>query len=83
MLDEQVERIREAGGSVAQTHIRTGEAAAEIVALAEEMGAGLIAMGSRGLGGIRRALIGSVSAAVVPHAHCPILVVRREKEQAT
>jgi nucleotide-binding universal stress UspA family protein len=83
MLDEQVERIREAGGSVAQTHIRTGEAAAEIVALAEEMGAGLLVMGSHGLGGIRRALIGSVSAAVVPHAHCPILVVRREKEQAT
>jgi nucleotide-binding universal stress UspA family protein len=83
VLDEQVERIREAGGSVAQTHIRTGEAAAEIVALAEKMGAGLLVMGSHGLGGIRRALIGSVSAAVVPHAHCPVLVVRRKKEQAT
>jgi nucleotide-binding universal stress UspA family protein len=79
MLDEQVERIRKAGGDVAQTHIRTGEAAEEIVALAEEMGAGLVVVGSHGLGGIRRALIGSVSAAVVPHAHCPVMVVRPEK----
>jgi nucleotide-binding universal stress UspA family protein len=79
MLDEQVERIRKAGKDVAQTHIRTGEAAKEIVALAEEIGVGLIAMGSHGLGGIRRALIGSVSAAVVPHAHCPVMVVRPEK----
>jgi nucleotide-binding universal stress UspA family protein len=81
MLDEQVERIRKAGEEVAQTHIRTGEAAEEIVALAEEMGAGLVVMGSHGLGGIRRALIGSVSAAVVPHAHCPVMVVRPEKER--
>jgi nucleotide-binding universal stress UspA family protein len=79
MLDEQVERIRKAGGDVAQTHIRTGGTAKEIVALAEEMGAGLLLMGSHGLGGIRRALIGSVSAAVVPHAHCPVMVVRPEK----
>jgi nucleotide-binding universal stress UspA family protein len=82
MLDEQVERIRDAGGSVVEAHLRTGEVAEEIVALAEEMGAGLIAMGSRGLGGIRRALIGSVSAAVVPHAHCPVMVVRPEKQPA-
>jgi nucleotide-binding universal stress UspA family protein len=81
MLDEQIERIRKAGGDVAQTHIRTGEAAEEIVALAEEMGAGLVVVGSHGLGGIRRALIGSVSAAVVPHAHCPVMVVRPEKER--
>jgi nucleotide-binding universal stress UspA family protein len=52
------------------------------VALAEELGADLIVMGSRGLRGVRRALIGSVSDSVVRHAHCPVLVVRAEKEQA-
>ena len=57
-----------------------GEAAAEIVDLAEELGAGLVVVGSRGLGGIRRALMGSVSDSVVRHAHCPVLVVRREEE---
>jgi nucleotide-binding universal stress UspA family protein len=57
-----------------------GKAAAEIVDLAEELGAGLVVVGSRGLGGIRRALMGSVSDSVVRHAHCPVLVVRREEE---
>jgi len=33
-------------------------------------------VGSRGLGGMKRALMGSVSDAVVRHAHCPVLVAR-------
>jgi nucleotide-binding universal stress UspA family protein len=57
--------------------------AAEVVALAEELGVGLIVMGNRGLGGIRRALIGSVSDSVVRYAHCPVMVVRHEKERST
>jgi nucleotide-binding universal stress UspA family protein len=48
--------------------------------VAEDIGAGLIVIGSRGLGGLRRALMGSVSDSVVRHAHCPVLVVRLEKE---
>jgi nucleotide-binding universal stress UspA family protein len=51
------------------------------VRLAEEIGAGLIVMGSRGRGGVRRALMGSVSDSVVRHAHCPVLVVREEREK--
>ena len=78
VLDERVERIRESGGSVAQTHIREGEAAAEIVTLAEELEAGLIAIGSRGLGRVSRMLMGNVSDSVVRHAHCPVLVARAE-----
>jgi nucleotide-binding universal stress UspA family protein len=31
------------------------------------------------LGGIRRALMGSVSDSVVRHAHCPVMVVRKEE----
>jgi nucleotide-binding universal stress UspA family protein len=75
-LDVEMEEVRSTGGKVPETHLRVGAAAAEIVALAEEIGAGLIVMGSRGLGGIRRALMGSVSDAVVRHAQCPVLVVR-------
>jgi nucleotide-binding universal stress UspA family protein len=75
-------RVKAAGGAVAGTHLRMGAVALEIVALAEELGAGLIVMGSRGLGGVRRALMGSVSDSVVRHAHCPVLVVRQENEQA-
>jgi nucleotide-binding universal stress UspA family protein len=73
-----VRKVEEAGGTVAGAHLRTEERRDQaIVHLADELGAGLIVMGSRGLGGIRRALMGSVSDSVVRHAHCPVMVVRR------
>lgn len=78
ILDDQAKKIEEAGGSVRQQHLRMGNAAKEIVVQADEIGAGLIAMGSRGLGRIRRALMGSVSDSVVRHASCPVLVARSE-----
>ncbi|MDP8951718.1 MAG: universal stress protein [Actinomycetota bacterium] len=79
-LDEQVREIEAAGGTVAEAHLEmAGRREEAIVRLSEELGAGLIVMGSRGLGGIRRALMGSVSDSVVRHAHCPVLVVRPEK----
>jgi nucleotide-binding universal stress UspA family protein len=82
LLRKESWRVKAAGGTVAGTHLRMGEVALEIVALAEELQADLIVMGSRGLGGVRRALMGSVSDSVVRHAHCPVLVVRPEKGQA-
>ncbi|MCA1687433.1 MAG: universal stress protein [Actinobacteria bacterium] len=78
VLDDQVRKVGEAGGTVAEAHLRIGERRDQaIVHLADEIGAGLIVMGSRGLGGLRRALMGSVSDSVVRHAHCPVLIVRR------
>jgi nucleotide-binding universal stress UspA family protein len=77
VLDAEVEKVRAAGGTVAQAHLRIGKAAMEIVDLAEKLNAGLIVVGSRGLSGIRRALMGSVSDSVIRHAHCPVLVVRK------
>ena len=84
VLDEQVRKVREVGGSVKEAHLRLiGERRDQaIIHLAEELGAGLIVMGSRGLGGVRRALIGSVSDSVVRHAHCPVMIVRPEKQRA-
>ena len=80
VLEAEVEKVRSAGGTVAEEHLIEGPVAREIVRLAEEIGAGLIVMGSRGLGGIRRALMGSISDSVVRHAHCPVLVVRQQEE---
>jgi nucleotide-binding universal stress UspA family protein len=83
VLDEQVRKIEEAGGIVKEAHLRIGQRRDQaIVHLAEELGVGLIVMGSRGLGGVRRALLGSVSNSVVRHAHCPVLIVRPERQRA-
>jgi nucleotide-binding universal stress UspA family protein len=82
LLEGQVRKIEEAGGTVQEAHSRRGRADQEIVDLGEEIGAGLIVMGSRGLGGVRRALMGSVSDSVVRHAHCSVLVVRKEDHHA-
>jgi nucleotide-binding universal stress UspA family protein len=77
LLEAQVEKVKEAGVTVAQAHLRMGRADEEIVELAESMGVGLIVMGTRGHGRIRRALMGSVSESVVRHAHCPVTIVRK------
>jgi nucleotide-binding universal stress UspA family protein len=75
-LDEQAGKMRDAGAKIAKKHLRNGRPDQEIVALAEELGAGLIVVGGRGLGGVKRALMGSVSDSVVRHAPCPVLVAR-------
>ena len=81
VLEAQLERMGEAGGSVTEAHLMSGRADEEIIFLAEGVGADLVVVGSRGLGGVRRTLVGSVSDSVVRHAHCPVLVVRREDRQ--
>jgi nucleotide-binding universal stress UspA family protein len=51
-----------------------------IIDLGEEIEAGLIVVGSRGLGPVRRLVMGSVSEGVVHHASCPVLAVRGGEE---
>ena len=69
-------RVKVAGGTVAGSHLRMGAVDLEVVALAKELGVGLIVMGCRGHRGIRRAIEGSISDGVIRHAPCPVLVVR-------
>ena len=76
-VKEQAEKISSDGGKVAETHLRSGDPDKEILRAAEALGVGLIVVGSRGLGAVSRALMGSVSDSVVRHAHCPVFVVRQ------
>jgi nucleotide-binding universal stress UspA family protein len=75
-VEGEAERMRGEGTNAVESHLLIGRPDAAIVWLAEELGAGLVVVGSRGLRGIRRALIGSVSDSVVRHAHCPVMVMR-------
>lgn len=59
-----------------ELEIVSGEAAQEILRLANIYKADLIAIGCRGLTGVKRILAGSVSAEVVAEAPCSVLVVR-------
>lgn len=76
LLEEQVGMIRDAGGNVAGAHLKDGHPADEISALAQELEAGMVVVGSRGAGPVKRLVTGSVSEGVVSLAPCPILVVR-------
>src|SRR5918992_3356565 len=77
ILDEQVKKIEASGGTVTQAHLRGGRTSDEVIKLSEELGVGLLVVGSRGLGTVRRILMGSHSEEIVHHAHVPVLVVRR------
>lgn len=80
LLDDEARRLEAEGAEVAGTHLVFGKPDKQIVGLAEEIGAGMITVGSRGRSGLKRALMGSVSDSVVRHAHCPVLVVRSGEE---
>jgi nucleotide-binding universal stress UspA family protein len=59
------------------TLVRTGHPAEQIVLAARELSSDLIIVGSHGLSGIRRFLLGSVSDHVLEYAPCSVLVVKR------
>ena len=79
VLDEQVGRIEEAGGTVSKAWLKMGSPVDGILYTAEEIEAGLVVVGRRGLGGVRRLLMGSVSEGLVHNARCPVLVLRGDE----
>lgn len=60
-----------------RTVLRQGPVADEIVKVAAEDRADLLVVGSRGLTGIRRLLLGSISNEVAVKAPCPVLIVKQ------
>jgi nucleotide-binding universal stress UspA family protein len=67
-------KLDAAGAGVAVSSVvREGQAAD--VLCAEAAGADLLVVGSRGLGGFRSLLLGSVSQQCAAHAPCPVVIV--------
>lgn len=68
----EVEKI----GVQASTQLLRGHPGMRIVQYAKDEGFDLIVMGNRGLSGISRFFMGSVSHYVVDHAQCPVTIVK-------
>jgi nucleotide-binding universal stress UspA family protein len=74
-LGEWADKSRAAGIDV-KVCVRAAFPCETIVSYAEEIGADLIAMGTRGLTGLKHALIGSTTERAVRMAPCPVLTVK-------
>ena len=75
-VDAALKQAREAGIE-ARGEVLEGNAVDEILSFADNCGADLIVMGSRGHGALAGALLGSVSSGVVQHANVPVLVAKQ------
>jgi nucleotide-binding universal stress UspA family protein len=60
-------------------HARIGKAAPEILALAEEIGADLIIVGSKRMSGLERLILGSTSEHVMREAGCTVEIARPKR----
>jgi nucleotide-binding universal stress UspA family protein len=66
------------GANVAEVHLREGPTVDEILDSGDEVRAGLIVIGSCGLGPVENLLLGSLSEGVVHYSRRPILMVLAE-----
>ncbi|MFA7321564.1 MAG: universal stress protein [Dokdonella sp.] len=65
-------------GIAYQKHVKLGDPAETLVALAEELGCDHIIMGTRGLGAISGIVLGSVTRKVLHLANVPVTCVKSE-----
>lgn len=91
-FDEQIQANRREGEEVATAvatelgvsdaviRVVMGDPGAQICELAATMGARAVVIGSRGRGGLKRALLGSVSDHVVRNAPCPVVITGPEAD---
>ncbi len=77
-LRESQEKI-EAEGVPAETSVSSEFPPQAIIEMAEDIGADLIVMGTRGLTGFKHLMLGSVAERTVRLAPCPVLIVKAEE----
>ncbi len=76
LVDDARKLAKQAGVQKFKTEVREGKPARSIVEYAKSNKMNLIVVGSRGVGDLEAALLGSVSQKVSMLAHCPVVIVR-------
>ncbi len=75
VLDKAEEMVKGTTAEV-KTLFTVGDPAEQILYLVDKEGADMVVMGSHGLSGVRRFLIGSVSNKVLQHSPKPVMVIK-------
>lgn len=75
LLAEMSGKFKDSGVGI-ETKVLFGDPANAIIAFAEEEKIDMIVIGSKGLTGIKKFMIGSVAAKVATYAHCTVVVVK-------
>ncbi len=76
ILDHAVKELaRELEGAEVSTQVLEGSPGRALCQFAEEVDATALVIGTRGRGGVKRTLLGTVSGHVTRHAVCPVVVV--------
>ena len=73
---EEIRPVLDASGASIRTIDLEGYPADTIIDYAEEVGAGLIVIGSRGRGDLASLVLGSTSHRIVNHARCDVLIAK-------
>ena len=76
VLNSYEETAKERGVQNVRMLLEMGDAAKRIVETASEVKCGLLLLRSRGRGGFKESLLGSVSHKVTSHADCPVLLAK-------
>ena len=63
--------------AIAQSIVRLGDPAHEVIEFAKEQKADLIVIPSHGYHGVKRMLFGSLAESLIRHTDCPVLVLHR------
>jgi nucleotide-binding universal stress UspA family protein len=76
-LDSAKEEVEESNQDIKfETEIVFGDPAEKIITIADKKQVDLIVLGSRGLSGVSRWVLGSVSDRVSDYAHCTVLIAK-------
>lgn len=82
-LEEKMKTLLEEKGCPGILRTATGKPGEVICRIAEEENAAMIVTGTRGMGKVRRTILGSVSDFLVNHAVCPVVVCRTRSRKAS